>query len=100
MMPRMEKKDILHLALLSRIRIDDTEAESLRKDIDSVLAYVGEVNSITADASLTKKVGARFNVFREDVVATQPETYTEALLAEAPKKKGRHLMVKKILQTD
>lgn len=96
----MEKKDILHLANLARIRIDDAEAASLLNDIDSVLAYVSEVSSIAADVNLTKKVGARFNIFREDIVTNEPEAYTDALLAEAPKKKGRHLMVKKILQND
>jgi aspartyl-tRNA(Asn)/glutamyl-tRNA(Gln) amidotransferase subunit C len=96
----MEKKDILHLARLSRIAISDEEAEAFTKEIDSVLSYVSVVDSITADSSLTKKVGARFNMFREDVVTNEPESHTKALLAEAPKTKGRHLAVKKILQAD
>ena len=96
----MEKKDILHLARLARIQIKDDEAESLKKDIESVLAYVSEIDSITADVSLTKKVGARFNVFREDVVTTKEGENTEILLAEAPHRNGQYLEVKKILQTD
>jgi aspartyl/glutamyl-tRNA(Asn/Gln) amidotransferase C subunit len=96
----MEKEDILHLASLSRIKITDKEAEALKSDIESVLAYVGVVSEIASDAYLTKKVGAVYNVFREDTVTNTGESYTEALLAEAPKVKGRHLMVKKILQID
>lgn len=96
----MEKKDILHLATLSRIRISDEEASSLTKDIESVLEYVSEINSITADVSLTKKVGAVYNVFRDDVVQNEGGSYTDALLKEAPSVKGRHLQVKKILQMD
>ena len=96
----MQKQDILHLANLARIRITDTEAEGLLGDIESVLAYVSEINTITADTNLTKKVGPRFNVFREDIVTNEPDVYTDAILKEAPKVKGRHLQVKKILQMD
>jgi aspartyl-tRNA(Asn)/glutamyl-tRNA(Gln) amidotransferase subunit C len=100
MMPRMEKEDILHLATLSRIQISDAEAESFRGEVASVLEYVSAVESITADSGITKKTGPVFNVFRADEVKNKPDEYTEALLAEAPKRKGRHLQVKKILQMD
>jgi aspartyl-tRNA(Asn)/glutamyl-tRNA(Gln) amidotransferase subunit C len=96
----MEKKDIMHLASLARIRITDSEAEALLTDIDGVLAYVSTVNDITADVALTKKPGVVRNVFREDAVANAPEEYTDALLKEAPQIKGRFLKVKKILQQD
>lgn len=96
----MEKKDILHLATLSRISISNDEAETLKKDIESVLEYVSIVDTITAVAGLTKKVGARYNVFRDDEVTNKGGAYTDALLKEAPSVKGRHLQVKKILQMD
>jgi aspartyl-tRNA(Asn)/glutamyl-tRNA(Gln) amidotransferase subunit C len=95
----MEKKDLLHLANLSRIRIEDQEIDSLKKDVESVIEYVSAVNSITADASLTKKIGAVYNVFREDAVSNASGSYTEAILKEAPKVKGRY-QVKKIIQQD
>jgi aspartyl-tRNA(Asn)/glutamyl-tRNA(Gln) amidotransferase subunit C len=100
MMHFMEKKDLLHLANLSRIRIEDQEIDSLKKDVESVIEYVSAVNSITADASLTKKIGAVYNVFREDAVSNASGSYTEAILKEAPKVKGRYLQVKKIIQQD
>jgi len=96
----MEKKDILHLATLSRIRISDEEASSLTQDIESVLEYVSEINTITADTNLSKKVGPLYNVFRADEVTNEGGEFTEALLNEAPSVKGRHLQVKKILQMD
>lgn len=96
----MEKVDVLHLARLARIGIDDKEAESLKADIESVLSYVSDINTITADITLTKKVGARYNVFRDDVVTVQTGSHTDAILKEAPKVSGRHLQVKKILQQD
>jgi aspartyl/glutamyl-tRNA(Asn/Gln) amidotransferase C subunit len=96
----MQKEDIFHLASLARIRITDTEAEALLGDIESVLAYVSDINAITANTEITKTVGARYNIFREDIVTNEPESYTEALLKEAPKVHGRHMLVKKIIQTD
>lgn len=96
----MQKEDIFHLASLARIRITEEEAQALVHDIDAVLAYVSDINAITADTEITKKVGARYNVFREDIVSNEPDSYTEALLQEAPHTKGRHVVVKKILQID
>jgi aspartyl-tRNA(Asn)/glutamyl-tRNA(Gln) amidotransferase subunit C len=97
---RMEKKDILHLARLSRIAITDEEAEAFLPEIESILAYVGVVSEVATEASLTKKVGARYNVLREDVVTTLPETYSEKLLEAAPKRAGRYISVKKILHVE
>lgn len=96
----MEKKDILHLATLSRIRISDEEAEALKGEIESVLEYVSAVDDIAADITLTKKVGARYNIFRNDEVTNEGGSHTDVLLNEAPNVKGRHLQVKKIIQQD
>ncbi len=99
MMPNMKKEDVIHLARLARIAITDTEAEKLCTDIDSVLAYVSTVSAITGGEA-TKQPGALKNVFREDVVTNDADAYTETLLAEAPKRKGRYLAVKKILHAE
>lgn len=96
----MEKKDVLHLAALSRIKISDSEAEALTSDIESVLAYVGVVDQIAADSHLIKKTGAVFNVFREDEVTNAPDLYTDAILKGAPHVDGRYLKVKKILEQE
>lgn len=96
----METDDIKHLAALSRIRITDSEAEGLKTDIDSVLAYVSTVSDIASADDLTKKVGARFNVFRKDEIINEPGAYTETLLQEAPAKERNYLKVKKILSQD
>lgn len=96
----MEKEDILHLARLSRIKLDDQEVQALKSDIESVLDYVGVINTLTSDIQQEKKIGTVYNIFREDVVTNEGGTYTESILANAPKVKGRHLQVKKILQMD
>ena len=99
-MRRMELSDILHLGKLSRIKISEKEAVKLLKDIEAVLSYVSVVNDITAKSGITKKVGAVYNVFREDEVTCEAGEHTETLLGEVPKRKGQHLAVKKVLNTD
>jgi aspartyl-tRNA(Asn)/glutamyl-tRNA(Gln) amidotransferase subunit C len=96
----MNTEDIVRLASLARIRLSDEEVAAFAPQITDVLGYVGVINEITAESEITKKPGARRNIFREDVVTNEPGSYTDALLREAPKTQGKHLKVKKILQTD
>ncbi len=96
----MTTEDILKLGEMARIAISEEEAQALSADIASVLEYVSVVNDITAEEGVTKKVGAVYNVFREDEVTVEPESYTQTLLAEAPKVRKGRLEVKKILSTD
>lgn len=96
----MDKAEILKLGSMARIAISDAEAEDLGQDIEAVLAYVSVINEITAEAGVTKKVGPIYNVFREDAVTVEPGSFTEALMAEAPKVRKGRLEVKKILNTD
>ncbi len=93
----MTKEEILHLGMLSRLALKDEEVESLKTEIDDILAYVSTVTSIAGD-SPGKAVGARYNVLRDDVVTNDPNAYTEALLQAAPQRKGNFIAVKKILE--
>ena len=93
----MERKDIEHLAKLSRIAVTDEEADALAKDITSILGYVSDIEEITGSKEEEKKVGALFNVMREDANPHEPGIYTEDLLSLAPERDGRYVKVKKIL---
>ncbi len=93
----MKKEDIEHLAKLSRIELHPGEADSLAGDITSILSYVSEINEITGDEGLLKKVGPVHNVFREDEEPHAPGIYSEDLLNAAPEREGSYIKVKKIL---
>ena len=93
----MEKKDIQHLATLARIQLSESEVETLTADIGSILDYVSEINSITADVENEKKVGTLYNVMREDTGAHEAGKYTEDILNAAPERDGAYIKVKKIL---
>ncbi|MEM9336362.1 MAG: Asp-tRNA(Asn)/Glu-tRNA(Gln) amidotransferase subunit GatC [Patescibacteria group bacterium] len=96
----MTKEQILHLGNLARIKLSEEEVEQFNSEITAVLEYVSTVNDIAGDAALTKQVGARYNIFRQDEVTNEPGQFTEDLLREMPETDGRHLKVKKILNQD
>ena len=93
----MERKDIEHLAKLSRIELQGNEADALATDITSILSYISEINEITGDGGLLKKVGPVHNVFREDENPHEPGQYTDDLLNSSPSRDGQYFKVKKIL---
>ena len=95
----MQKKDIEHLAMLARIKLSDAEKEGLAKDVTDILAYVGQVDAISATEK-EKKVGAVHDVMRTDEPSHEPGAYTEDLLSAAPRRKGQYIEVKKILGGD
>lgn len=94
------KEEILHLGELSRIKLTDEEVEQFRGEIDAILEYVSTIDEVVKEGALEKKVGAVYNVFREDEVTNEPGSYTEDLLSEMPERDGQYLTVKKILNPD
>lgn len=88
-------EDIKNLANLARIEVSDEEAEKMTGEIDSILGYVGQIQSKTLDSE--RVVPELRNVMREDVIANESHEYTEKLLKNAPARDGNYLKVKKIL---
>lgn len=93
----MEKKDIEHLAQLSRIAVSETEAAALAGDISKILGYISEIEKVTGEKAPVKEVGALFNIMREDGAPHAAGLYTEDLLTAAPERQGQYVKVKKIL---
>jgi aspartyl-tRNA(Asn)/glutamyl-tRNA(Gln) amidotransferase subunit C len=96
----MTKEEVLHLGNLARIKLSEAEVEKFQKEIGDILNYVSTINDVVKDGALDKKVGAVHNVFREDKVTNEPESFTQDLLDEMPDRDGRYLKVKKILNQD
>lgn len=96
----MEKADIQQLADLARIAVTKTEIDSLQTEIESILEYVGQIQTLTDSVVRPNTVGAVFNKMRTDEVTNQPGEYTEAILQEMPARSGDFMKVKKILTTD
>lgn len=90
------REDIEHLAKLSRIAISDKEIESLRNDLEEILAYVSEIKNVTT-GEIVPAIGEHRNVLRIDGEPHKPEAYRESLLEALPVREGDRAKVKKIL---
>ena len=96
----LSPKDIDTLAELARLEIPKEEKETLRKEVDSILGYVSEVQKLSGGLPairLRRTAGEVHNVFREDKDPHLPGEFTEALLDEAPRRQDTYVKVKKIL---
>ncbi len=90
------REEVQKLAELTLIAVSDAELDSLAKELDAVLGYVSEINTLTADTR-TREKPALYNVMRDDTITNMPGAYTETIVAEFPDKDGNYLRVKKIL---
>lgn len=96
----MTTDEVLHIAGLARIELTPEECEAMKEDMTNIIGYVSELNKIAQDKHLEKKVGARYNVLREDKDSHEAGLYTEDLLKLMPERGGNYLKVKKILGGD
>ncbi len=92
----VSKEDIKKLATLSRMQIEDSELEKLAPELDGILSYVSQINE-ALETSHTAEILRSENVFRDDVVTTNPGEYTDALLSLSPASENGFVKVKKIL---
>lgn len=94
----MNKDDVLKLARLSRIEMQEEEAEKLSHEFENILSYVAEVkNAVSGAVELSKEDLPLRNVMRDDTEPHESGIHTEALLNEAPESKDGYVVVKKIL---
>ena len=92
----MEIKDVKKLAELSRIHLEEQEAEELRASLDSILGYVEQIKQVSADSDVEQTFPVA-NVLREDANPNPTGENREKLLNSAPKREGNYVKVKKIL---
>ena len=95
-MNMIKKKEIEKLAELSRIDISKDEIETLAEEIESILDYVSEIQSVSSGEP-EKKAGDLRNVFREDGPPHESGIYTKEILEEVPRQKDGYIQVKTIL---
>lgn len=93
----IEKKDVEHLATLSRLAFSDDELQAFRDDLSGILTYVEQIQDITDSVDVEPQVGTPHNVMREDVEPHEQGEAREAMVEAFPDKDAGMLKVKKIL---
>lgn len=91
----MEINDIKKLGELAKIEINEAEAEGFKKDFESILGYIKQIESVDL-GDVTPSYGTQ-NVTRIDVAKNVTGEYSESLLASAPNTENGFIKVKKIL---
>ncbi|MBU1046212.1 Asp-tRNA(Asn)/Glu-tRNA(Gln) amidotransferase subunit GatC [Patescibacteria group bacterium] len=92
----MEIKDIENLANLCRIEISETEKEELLGEMDSILGFIDQIQSVKT-GGLKDRAGEHRNIMREDENPYERGEFTNDLLGEAPETQEGYVKVKKIL---
>jgi len=85
------------IAELARLSLKPEEKEKLKKDLESILAYVEQLNSVpTRDVEPTSHVLNLENVFREDKIISSE--VREEVLKHAPHREGNFFKVPKVIE--
>ena len=93
----IERKEIEHLATLSRIAFSEEELDGFASDINSILTYVDQLKEVATDEKQALDVGVVHNVFREDADVYEGGESRDEIIESFPEKDGEYLKVKKIL---
>ncbi len=82
------KKDLGHIAWLSRLELSEEDRERYAPKLNSVLDYFGELDKVdTEGVEPTYHVLALSNVFRDDEINSPTKSLSqEEALSNAPKK--------------
>ncbi|HET6924591.1 MAG TPA: Asp-tRNA(Asn)/Glu-tRNA(Gln) amidotransferase subunit GatC [Candidatus Saccharimonadales bacterium] len=68
-MANLSRDDVLKLASLARISLDDDEVEALSHDLTTILQYVEQLQTIDVDGlEPTNQVSGLTNVMRDDAI--------------------------------
>lgn len=96
-MTQISRDDVIKLASLSGLQLDDGEVSGLQTDIDTILSYVEQLDELdTSGVEPVYQVTGLENVYREDVVAIG-DVNREALLALAPATHNSQIKVPKVI---
>ncbi len=95
-------KEVKHIAALARIKIDEKEEKDLKKDLTSVLEYIGKLNEVdTTGVEPLYQTTGLVDSFRSDEPRGEfkmDENLNEKLIGQAPHRQGRFIKVKSVLR--
>lgn len=94
---RITTEVVEHVARLARLELSAPEKERMRRELDSILAYIDKLRALdTREVEPTSHAVPLTNVMRED--EPRPSFPQEDMLANAPDRSGEFFRVPKILE--
>ena len=102
--PGLSTTGIKHIAELARIKISDKEEKNLKKDLSSILEYIGKLNEVdTTGVEPLYQTTGLVDSFRSDEPRGEfkmDENLNEKLIGQAPHKENRFIKVKSVFERD
>ncbi|HYB91199.1 MAG TPA: Asp-tRNA(Asn)/Glu-tRNA(Gln) amidotransferase subunit GatC [Candidatus Binataceae bacterium] len=90
-------EQVRHVARLARLELSEAQEDSLRADMNEILAYVEKLNELdTSAVEPTSQVGESGTPMRNDEVTNHPAP--DDMLANAPARERGHFRVPKIIE--
>lgn len=98
-LPMLNKEEVLKIARLARLELNETEVGLYQKHLTRVLDYIAELNQVpTPPDAFVKHIPTDATGLRED--EPHPFSNTEALLANAPLKEGNSFLLPPVLEKE
>ncbi|NTW14305.1 MAG: Asp-tRNA(Asn)/Glu-tRNA(Gln) amidotransferase subunit GatC [Candidatus Moranbacteria bacterium] len=89
--------EVKHIALLARIGLSDTEVETYRKDLSSVLDFFHELGDLViAEGDADDGIPIKTNDYREDTVEDAGTSCREGIMNIVPVKKDGFVKVRSV----
>jgi aspartyl-tRNA(Asn)/glutamyl-tRNA(Gln) amidotransferase subunit C len=93
---KISKEEVLYIANLARLDIDDASIERLAGQIGDILDYVDQLRQVdTTGVKPTSHAVPLINAFRDD--EPRPHLERDAALANAPQQEGGNFVVPKVV---
>ncbi|MBF0117249.1 MAG: Asp-tRNA(Asn)/Glu-tRNA(Gln) amidotransferase subunit GatC [Desulfobacterales bacterium] len=93
---KITKQEVLYVAHLSRLNIDETSIDKFSEQIGKILEYIDTLNTVdTKDIKETSHAIFLTNAFREDVES--PHLNRDASLLNAPQEEDGNFVVPKVI---
>ena len=93
----IERKDVEHVARLTRLALTEAELERMREQLNSILAHLDTLRAVpTEGVEPTSHAVDVVNVMREDQV--EPCLPQDSVLANAPDRSGEFFRVPRIIE--
>lgn len=94
---KITREQVMHVAHLARLDIDEEAVEKFARQIGNILDYVDTLNSVdTEGVTPTSHAISLTNAFREDREA--PALERDSALSNAPDQEGGSFLVPKIIE--
>lgn len=96
-MQEVSKEEILHIANLARLNLEEDEIEKYRENLQDILNFANVVNNAPVEGlDVTMGANEEKNVFRKDEINVFEDT--ESLLQNAPSQEQNMFKLPKVIQ--